>query len=112
MYLNQQQRTHTPESVLPREEDVHAYLLHYLAQVRRIAGTRPASITVLADTFAKGEPRVRWGAYITDVPADATEHSSAEEALHGIAERSATCEIRLRIDALRAKAYELERGIQ
>jgi hypothetical protein len=66
----------------------------------------------VADTFNKGEPRVRWGAYIEDVPADATEHSSADEALHGIAERSATYEIRLRIDALRAKADELERGIQ
>jgi hypothetical protein len=109
MYSNQQQRTHT---VLPREEEVHAYLLHQLSQVRRIAGTRPASITLVADTFNKGEPRMRWGAYIEDVPADATEHSSADEALHGIAERSATYEIRLRIDALRAKADELERGLQ
>jgi hypothetical protein len=107
MYSNQQQRTHTPESVLPREEDVHAYLLHHLTQVRKIAGTRPASITLVADTYSKRE-HIGWSAYIQGVPAKSTEYPSAGEALNDIFERS--CSVTAKIAALRAEADELERG--
>ena len=110
MYLNQQQqRTHTPEPVLPREEDVHAYLLHQLAQVRKISGTRPASITLVADTYSK-RAQIGWSAYIVGVPAKSTQFSSAGEALNDIFERS--CSVTAKIAALRAEADELERGIQ
>jgi hypothetical protein len=109
MYSNQQQRTHTPESVLPREEDVHAYLLHYLAQVRKIAGTRPASITLLADTYSKRE-QIGWTVYIEGVPVKSTQYPSAAEALKDITKRA--CSVVAKIAALRAEADELERGIQ
>lgn len=109
MYSNQEQRTHTPESVLPREEDVHAYLLHHLTQVRKIAGTRPASITLVADTYSKRE-QIGWSAYIQGVPATSTQYPSAAEALKDLTERA--CGVGVRIAALRAEADELERGIQ
>ena len=110
MYLNQQQqRTHTPESVLPREEDVHAYLLHQLAQVRKISGTRPASITLVADNYSK-VARIGWSAYIQGVPAKINQFSSAEEALTDITERA--CLVAAKIAALRAEADDLERGIR
>ncbi len=109
MYSNHQQQTHTPESVLPREEDVHAYLLHHLTQVRKIAGTRPASITLVADTYSKRE-QVGWSAYIHGVPAKTTQFTSAGEALNDIFERS--CAVAAKIAALRAEADELERGAQ
>ena len=112
MYSNHQQQTHTPESVLPREEEVHAYLLHYLSQVRKIAGTRPASITLVADTYSKLEQRVGWSAFIKDVPSNATEHPGAAEALKDITERAAACTTAAKIIALRAEADELERGLQ
>lgn len=109
MYSNQEQRTHTPESVLPREEDVHAYLLHHLTQVREIAGTRPASITLVADTYSK-RAQIGWSAYIQGVPATSTQYPSAGQALNDVFERS--CSVTARIAALRAEADELERGIQ
>jgi hypothetical protein len=113
MYSNQQQRTHTPESVLPREEDVHALLLHHLWQVRRIAGTRAASITVRADTFDTSlGVRVKWTAYIDGVPSKGGEFEGAEVALKDLTERAAACTTAAQILALRAKADELERGIQ
>ena len=110
MYSNQQQRTHTPESVLPREEEVHAYLLHHLSQVQKIAGTRPASITLVADTYSKLVPRVGWSVYIQGVPANSTQYPSAGEALNDIFERA--CSVTAKIAALRAEADELERGAQ
>jgi hypothetical protein len=112
MHSNQEQRTHTPKPVLPREEEVHALLLHHLWQVRRIAGTRPASITLVADTYSKLEPRVGWSTYIEKVPSDATQYPGAAEALKDIAERAAACTVKAQIAALRAEADELERGIQ
>jgi hypothetical protein len=108
MYSNQQQRTHSPESVLPREKNVHAYLLHYLTQVRKIAGTRPASITLVADTYS-GREQIGWSAYIQGVPAKITQHPSAGEALKDITERA--CSVASKIAALRAEADDLERGI-
>jgi hypothetical protein len=113
MYSNQQQQTHTPESVLPREEDVHALLLHHLWQVRKIAGTRAASITVSADTFDTSlGVRVKWKAYIDGVPGRGGEFQGVKEALEDMALRAADFTVDAQVLALRAKADELERGIQ
>ena len=112
MHTNQQQ-IHTPEPVLPREEEVHAYLLHNLGLVRRIAGIRHASITVTADTFdTKLGVRVAWRSYVEHVPVTSTQYPTALEALKDITERAAACTTAAKIIALRAKADELERGAQ
>ena len=113
MHTNQQQQTHTPEPVLPREEEVHAYLLHNLGLVRRVAGIRHASITVTADTFdTKLGVRVAWRSYVEHVPVTSTQYPTALEALKDITERAAACTTAAKIIALRAKADELERGAQ
>ena len=112
MHTNQQQ-IHTLEPVLPREEEVHAYLLHNLGLVRRVAGIRHASITVTADTFdTKLGVRVAWRSYVEHVPVTSTQYPTALEALKDITERAAACTTAAKIIALRAKADELERGIQ
>lgn len=109
MHTNQQQ-IHTPEPVLPREEDVHAYLLHHLSQVQRIAGTSPAKITLGADTFSDGNPRVGWNAFIYGVTVTSLQSDSAADAVKNIAERAAACTAS-KVAALRAEADELERGL-